>query len=129
MRLIAVETERLEVTQSGADSLAQLLRRPEFSYSDLPSRDESLSDAVARQVEITIKYQGYVAKEAREIKKQASMESVSLPSDMDYWAIDALRYEAREKLDRVRPDSLGQASRIPGISPADIAILSVITRR
>ncbi len=128
--MISVEAEikRLASLRKGKDSLVQLLRRPEVTYADLPDRDESLSATVTRQVEIAVKYKGYIEKEAREVEKQASLESVPLSSEMDYWAIDAIRYESREKLDRIRPRTLGQALRIPGISPADIAILSVLTR-
>ena len=128
-RKIAAEMDRLEKTFEGQSSLAQLLRRPDMRYSDLPSPGDALPPAVTEQVEIETKYAGYIARENRKIEKVNGLEHQKLPVDIDYWKLDAISYESREKLSHIRPTSIGQASRIPGISPADIAILAVSQKR
>ena len=108
--------------------LADLVRRPELSYADVgpfdPERPE-LPAAVTEQVEIQLKYAGYIARQERQVEEFRRAESRSIPADVDYGAIPALKEEAREKLARIRPVSIGQASRISGVSPADIAVLLV----
>ena len=84
---------------------------------------------VVEQVEIRAKYQGYIAQEERAAKRAKQEESVRVPGWLDYSRIPALRFESREKLLRVRPESLGQAARIPGVNPADVAVLSLIIKR
>ena len=109
-------------------SLATLLRRPEISYQDLERFDtqrEKLPRAVAEQVEISVKYAGYIDRQLRQVKEFAKMESRRLPANIDYNAIAGLRLEARQKLTQIRPENFGQASRISGVSPADIAALMV----
>jgi len=123
------ELSRLETSFSGGVSLAQWLRRPESRYPQLPVRNDTLHPEVIRQVEIQIKYQGYIEHEERLAARMKTMEAVKIPADMDYAAIRTLKHETREKLGRIRPETLGQASRIPGISPADIAILSILLRK
>ncbi|MBQ7871024.1 MAG: tRNA uridine-5-carboxymethylaminomethyl(34) synthesis enzyme MnmG [Oscillospiraceae bacterium] len=108
--------------------LADLLRRPELSYpllADFDKERPTLPPEVTRQVEIRIKYEGYLARQQRQIEEFAKAESRLLPPDMDYSAIGGLRLEAREKLEAIRPHSIGQASRISGVSPADIAVLLI----
>ncbi len=111
-----------------ATSLAELLRRPglswEFATSLTPDAFH-LSKEVTKQVEIEIKYQGYIDKQEAKIRQFKRLESRLLPEDMDYFAIGGLRNEAKEKLDRIRPHSIGQASRITGVSPADINVLLI----
>ena len=85
--------------------------------------------AAREQAEIQIKYEGYLQKEMAQIRQTRAMEEAKLPLDADYLSMDALRLEARQKLDAQRPVSLGQASRIPGVSPADIAVLMVWLKR
>ena len=115
------------VTQSGA-SLAELIRRPEIHYADLKEVDEGrkeLAAAVIFAVEVDIKYEGYLALEEERIRKFAALESKKLSPDIPYDQITGLRLQARGKLAQRKPSSLGQASRISGVSPADIAVLLV----
>jgi tRNA uridine 5-carboxymethylaminomethyl modification enzyme len=127
----AIETElqRLESTRDGAVSLAQLLRRPEIKYRDLPSRNVALSDELIQQIEILIKYDGYIDRQELEIAKLKQLEGKQIPKTFDYERVPSLRTEARQKLLRIQPATLGQASRISGVSPADIAILTVWLKR
>lgn len=108
--------------------LSDLLRRPEVSYADvmfLSPPPALVRRDVAEQVEIQIKYDGYIRRQAEQIALAARREDAPIPSDFDFAPLRALSHESREKLSRVRPVSLGQASRIPGVTPADIAVLSV----
>jgi tRNA uridine 5-carboxymethylaminomethyl modification enzyme len=123
----AIESElvRLNKTRSGTEALAQLLRRPEISYSDLPDRNESLLAEVVQQVEIALKYEGYIARQEIEVAKMKSLEDKQIPAWLDYTRVPSLRTEARQKLTKIQPATLGQASRISGVSPSDIGILMV----
>ena len=123
----AVESElaRLEKTRCGQETLAQLLRRPEMSYADLPGRDALLSDEIIQQVEISLKYEGYIARQEVEVAKLKSLDEKQIPSWIDYSKVPSLRTEARQKLAKVQPATIGQASRISGVSPSDIGILMV----
>ena len=108
--------------------LADLLRRPELTYALLAPFDKTrpaLPAAVTSQVEIRIKYEGYLARQEQQIAEFAREEERLLPTDIDYDAIGGLRLEARQKLSQIRPRSVGQASRISGVSPADIAVLLI----
>ena len=108
--------------------LIDLLRRPQLSYDDIRPFDPSapeLSDAVREQVEISVKYEGYIRRQLKQVAEFEKLERHLLPQDYDYTAIQGLRLEAREKLSLVRPLNLGQASRISGVSPADIAALMI----
>ena len=123
---IEEEIRRLNKTFREGSTLAQLLRRPERSYADLSGdRNPELSADVILQVETNIKYEGYIAREKLMADRVARMDQHRIPSELDYDAITALRFETREKLKKFRPEHLGQASRISGITPADIALLSV----
>ena len=124
----SVETEilRLQSHFSGSHSLAKILRRPDVSYAQLPGADQSLHPEVAEQVQIRIKYEGYIKREAERVEKVQALEGLQIPQDLDFFSIRAFRHEAQEKLTHIRPQSLGQAARISGITPADIAILSII---
>jgi tRNA uridine 5-carboxymethylaminomethyl modification enzyme len=109
-------------------SLADLLKRPQIHYEDLAPVDPArpvLEPAVAFSVEVNIKYEGYLKLETDRIEKFKMLENKSLPQNLPYMDITGLRIEARQKLDKQRPISLGQASRISGVSPADIAVLLV----
>lgn len=113
---------------SNGTTLAELLRRPEVSYRSLAAIDDQIArdDAqLSEGVENEIKYEGYIKMEERRIEKFRQMESRLLPEDLDYASISGLRLEARQKLKQIRPLSLGQAGRISGVSPADIAVLLV----
>ena len=108
--------------------LADLLRRPRVTYTDLtpfdPDRPE-ISTEVAQQVEISVKYQGYIERQRRQVAEMAKLESRAIPSNTDYNAIQGLRLEARQKLSDIQPLNLGQAGRISGVSPADLAALMI----
>lgn len=110
--------------------LASLLLRPEFSLQDLASIAPSVSDAirtlpedVVQEVEISIKYQRYIEKENDVANRILKFEDIALPADFDYFSLTALSYESREKLSRMHPITIGQASRISGVSPADVSVL------
>jgi len=126
---IDAEITRLEATRSGSHTLAQLLRRPEIRYADLVSTNPSLSDDIILQVEVTIKYSGYIARQADEIARFQNLEDKQIPAGFDYATVPSLRNEARQKFMQIRPVTLGQASRISGVSPADISILMVWLKR
>ncbi len=108
--------------------LADLLRRPQVTYADIapfdPNRPE-LPAAVTEEVEIQVKYAGYLARQEKQVTEFKKEEARLLPADLNYEAITGLRLEARDKLSQIRPVSIGQASRISGVSPADIAVLLI----
>ena len=109
-------------------SLADLLRRPQLRYEDLASLDTEapeLSRAVREQVSIRLKYEGYIRRQLRQVEEFRRMEDKLLPEDIDYHTVTGLRTEARQKLSAIRPRSFGQAGRISGVSPADIAALMI----
>ena len=110
-------------------SLADLLKRPELRYehiTEIAPAPEMLPSAVKEQVEIQIKYDGYIQRQQRQIHQFKKMENFRIPDTFDYAEVRGLKTEAREKLAKIRPTSIGQASRLPGVSPADISILTVI---
>lgn len=115
-------------TGTGAD---QILKRPEMTYRKMmemlgcPAFDEE----AVEEMEITVKYEGYIARQAAAVRKAARMENEKLPLDMDYLSLDGISTEARQKMDKIRPLSLGQAARIPGVSPADISVLMVYVKQ
>ena len=118
----ATEAALKQIRKSPA--LFEALKRPDASLRDLPGAPEFASD-VAEQVEITIKYGGYIERQKAEIERFRRMEEHLLPEDLDYLAMDGLRIEARQKLAAARPRSLGQAARVPGVSPGDVSVLMV----
>ena len=108
--------------------LAELLRRPELSYEILGRIDKDrplLPSAVRRTVEVSVKYEGYIKRELAEAERKGKLEEKPLPKDLDYTTVLGLRLEAAEKLNKVRPASVGQASRISGVNPADISVLLI----
>ncbi len=114
--------------KSGSAKLADLLRRPRISYADLAAFDPQrpvLDKAVTEEVEIAMKYEGYITRQLRQVEEFRRLEARSLPEQIDYASLSGLRLEAREKLERIRPMNLGQASRISGVSPADVAALMI----
>jgi tRNA uridine 5-carboxymethylaminomethyl modification enzyme len=119
------ELARLEKTRSGSETLAQWLRRPEVNYADLPSRDDKLPHEVIQQVDIALKYEGYIARQEIEVAKMKGLEDKQIPPWMDYAKVPSLRTEARQKLAKIQPATLGQASRISGVSPSDVGILMI----
>ena len=150
-RLIFEETERLKNKMVGGNtkvqeflaahestplktavSMADLLMRPELNYELLaeidPERAE-LPDDVTEQVEIELKYSGYIERQQRQVEQFKKTESRRIPEDLDYDAVPSLRIEARQKLKKIRPENIGQASRISGVSPADISVLLVYLKQ
>jgi len=126
---IQTELVRLRSVRIGGDTLEQMLRRSDVTYADLPSRDDSLEQELIQQVEIEIKYAGYIDRQELEIEKFKNLEGKRIPESFDYSAIPSLRTEARVKLSKIRPATLGQAARISGVSPADISIVMVWLKR
>ena len=100
-----------------------------MTYKELPSQNKELSDEVVEQVEIVLKYAGYISRQENEIAKFKNLEDKQIPTGFDYATVPSLRNEARQKLVKIRPGTLGQASRISGVSPADISILMVWLKR
>lgn len=127
--MIGREMLRLATTRVGVDTLEQLLRRPEVTYATLPSRDESLPPEVVQQVEIAVKYAGYIDRQELDVQKLKTLEAKEIPQTFDYEGVVGLRHEARQKLGKIRPATIAQAGRISGISPADVGLLLVHLRR
>lgn len=127
--LIERELKRLANTRCGTETLYQILRRPEVSYDSLPINDCSLPDDIRHAVESEIKYRGYIDRQTIEVEKFKLLESKQIPDSFDYNTILGLSTEGRQKLTKVRPASLGQASRISGVSPADVGLLVVWLKR
>ena len=126
---IRTEIERLENTRTGSISLAQMLRRPKVTYRDLPGANDTLPEEVVQQIEISVKYDGYINRQETEVAKFRALEGKQIPAWIDYSSIPSLRTEARQKLTKTRPATLGQASRISGVSPADISLLMIWMKR
>ena len=146
-RQIKAEIERLEHTNIGntepvqklleqykstplksGTTLAELIRRPELSYEAIASLDKERQELpwdVKEQVDINIKYDGYIRRQLKQVEQFKKLEARKIPEDLDYEQIGSLRIEARQKLEAYRPISIGQASRIAGVSPADISVLLV----
>jgi tRNA uridine 5-carboxymethylaminomethyl modification enzyme len=121
-------TEAGSTPLNTAVSIADLIRRPELSYEDLKLLDKSrpeLSDEVIEQININLKYQGYIERQLKQVEQFKKLENKKIPNDLDYNTVPSLRIEARQKLIKFSPQSIGQASRISGVSPADISVLLV----
>ena len=112
----------------------ELLKRPEVSYVDLRKfvpeiQNIELDEFAIEEVEIIAKYEGYIVKQIREAKNMAKLEEMKIPSDMDFLNMDGLALEARQKLNKIRPMTIGQASRISGVNPSDISVLIFNVRK
>ena len=130
MDSIQKEIQRLEKTFSDGKSLAQLLRQPGATYSTLPiALSECKDEDVTRQVEIEVKYAGYIKRERERIETAQKQESWRIPVGFNYDKVGGLRAESLEKLKKVLPENLGQAGRISGVNPSDIALLSVAIKK
>ena len=126
--LNAMLAEKNTAVVSNSARLADLLRRPQVTYADLAPFDAQrpeLPAAVVEEVEIQIKYAGYLARQQKQVEDFRREEERRLPADLDYETIAGLRLEARQKLNEIRPFSIGQAARISGVSPSDIAVLLI----
>jgi tRNA uridine 5-carboxymethylaminomethyl modification enzyme len=124
----------LQSTRIDGETLAQRLRRPTTMWADLqalhaPLTARSERDTAVEQVTVELKYGGYIERQAEQVERFRRLEHKPLPASLDYAAVPQLRAEARERLQQVRPRSLGQASRISGINPADVATLLVYLKR
>ena len=127
-KLNAMLASKASTPVANSARLADLLRRPEISYTDFAEFDPNrpaLPPAVTEEVEIQIKYAGYLARQEKQVEEFRKEESRLLPKDIDYLSIGGLRLEARQKLQEIKPVSIGQAGRISGVSPADIAVLLI----
>jgi len=126
--LNAMLAEKDTAPVANSARLADLLRRPQITYADIAPFDPDrpvLPEAITEEVEIQIKYEGYLARQQKQVEEFKKEEARLLPADLDYQAIAGLRLEARDKLSAIRPLSIGQAGRISGVSPADIAVLLI----
>ncbi len=125
--LCALLEEKGSSAPTGSMTMAELLRRPQVDYADLMRFDPQpiTNREIRLETEIEIKYEGYIAKQLSAAKKLAALENKRLPEGIDYFSIGGLRLEARQKLHDIRPASIGQASRISGVSPADISVLLI----
>jgi tRNA uridine 5-carboxymethylaminomethyl modification enzyme len=113
-------------------TLEGLLKRPELSYQDLCLFDpppSDIPDAIIKQIEIQVKYQGYIDRQQQQVERFKKLEGVVIPPEMDYNEIKGLSREVREKLLRIKPYTLGQTSRISGITPAAISILMIYLKK
>ncbi|TSA41384.1 MAG: tRNA uridine-5-carboxymethylaminomethyl(34) synthesis enzyme MnmG [Verrucomicrobiales bacterium] len=126
---ISDEIQRLKKTRFGTDTLAQMLRRPETMYDQLPQKNDLLSPDVKEAVEIEIKYEGYINRQISDVERAKTLESKAIPQHFDCSSVLGLSVEAKQKLTTSRPITLGQASRISGVSPADIGLLAVWLKR
>ena len=145
-RLVSEEIERLNKTHvspatlnpflvgmglptvNSGFSLADLLKRPELTYSTLAPLDKNrpiLPPRVLSTVEVTVKYEGYIKRQIAEVERHAKLEAKTLPADLDYLSIKGLRTEAAQKLSKIKPLTIGQASRISGVNPADVSVLLI----
>ena len=133
MTVNALLTTRGTTPIPEATPLLHLLRRPELGYADLarllPGDEATTDPLVARQVEVSIKYAGYIDKMREEVSRFRQAEDRLIPDDFDYDSVSGLSTEIKERLSAVRPRSLGQAARIPGVTPAAVSILMVWTHR
>jgi tRNA uridine 5-carboxymethylaminomethyl modification enzyme len=126
---IQSEIKRLEATKVNGESLAQILKRPEVSYANLPGRDGRLDADVIEEVEIEIKYAGYIERQTAQVQKLKDIEDKRIPIGLDYDMVPGLKTESRQKLKRIQPATVGQAARISGVSPADISLVLVWLKR
>lgn len=134
---IEKEMQFLQKTRFQGSSLWTMLTRPGATWNQVireyaPEYDSSAaacSNELVEQIEIRVKYQGYIEQESKAAQRAKGQERMKIPEWLDYWKIPALRYECREKLSKIKPGDLGQASRIPGVNPADIAVLAMIIKR
>lgn len=122
-----LEEKKSTLLKSGT-TVAELIRRPELTYEDVAPIDKNRPELpwdVKQQVEINLKYEGYIKRQMKQVEQFKKLEAKKIPEDLDYEKVGSLRIEARQKLEAYRPISIGQASRISGVSPADISVLLV----
>ena len=123
-----IDEETYQAVLKSGTTIAELIRRPELNYEDLAPIDKERPELpwdVKQQVEINLKYEGYIKRQLKQVEQFKKLEAKKIPEDLDYEKVGSLRIEARQKLEEYRPISIGQASRISGVSPADISVLLV----
>ena len=123
------ELDRIREERVDGISLEQLLKRNDYRHSDLPQTEESITQEVAEQVEISVKYAGYIERQESEVDQFKKMESRAIPEWLDYDQIPGLKTESRQKLKEIQPATIGLASRISGINPTDVSLLMVWIKR
>jgi tRNA uridine 5-carboxymethylaminomethyl modification enzyme len=123
------EIKRLASSYYECNTLAKLLSRPEVGYQNLPDKNSALNEDTIQQVEFAIKYAGYVERQEKDVARTRSLDGKIIPTNFDYTSVPSLCIEARQKLSKIRPETIGQASRISGVSPADVTILLVWLKR
>jgi tRNA uridine 5-carboxymethylaminomethyl modification enzyme len=145
---ITEELDRLKRVRVLGQTLFSILSRPGTRYQDLPMGNNGMLESwntgemeqrqyakaqhsreVIEQIELRVKYAGYITQEEKAAQRAKGQEDVKIPAWIDYWKVPSLRYECREKLSKVRPENLGQASRISGINPPDVAVLAMMIKR
>jgi tRNA uridine 5-carboxymethylaminomethyl modification enzyme len=126
---ISSEMKRLETTRYGKDTLLKILSRPESTYENLPGEKPTLSPEVIRQVEIAVKYSGYIDRQEAEVARLKKLEDKIIPESFDFNTVPSLRLEARQKLSKIRPKTIGHASRISGISASDIGVVITMLKK
>ncbi len=126
---LQAEILRLRQTFVDGAALDQWLKRPEVTYASLPGARTDLHSDVVEQLDVAVKYEGYIDRDLKRAEKVSQLEHIRIPVDLDFFTIRALRRESQEKLAHIRPETLGQAARISGVNPSDIAILSVWLKR
>ncbi len=127
--LISSELHRLRTNRSGSSTLAQLLRRPEITYETLPDRNDSLPKEIINAVEVEVKYEGYIERQNLEVKKLRNVENKQIPDKFNYESVLGLSNEARQNLQKVRPLSVGQAARVPGVTSTDLGLIAIWLKR
>lgn len=123
------ELHRLATQRQGAITLEQMLRRPETGYRDLEGADTSLPEDIATEIEVTVKYAGYIQRQEMEVARYRELEEIGIPGWINYDDLRGLKTETRLKLKRVQPQTVGQAGRISGVTPADISLILVWIKR
>lgn len=126
--IITSELKRLDTERFKGDTLAINMCKPDYNYSNLPGALDLPAEVIS-EIELNVKYRGYIELEERMALQTQKSENMVIPSDLDYMSIATVRYEAREKLNRIKPANLGEAARITGVNPADIAMLAVAIRK
>ncbi|MDO9541991.1 MAG: FAD-dependent oxidoreductase [Kiritimatiellia bacterium] len=129
LKMINDEIKRLDSVFMDSVSLSQMLKNPKNNYEQITGCRPDLPDEVKKQIEIQLKYDGYIKRELEQIKKYSQVDAALIPAWIDYDTIKTLRFESRQKLQKIRPGTLGQASRIPGVNPSDIAIIDIWVKR
>lgn len=129
LKMINDEINRLDSVFIDSVKLSQILKNPNNNYDQIPGCRPDLPDEVKKQIEVQLKYEGYIKRELEQIKKYSQIDTILIPPWIDYNVIKTLRFESRQKLQKIKPETLGQASRIPGVNPVDVTIIDIWIKR